>query len=249
MGTGTSHGVPALGCACETCLSKDTRDTRYRSGLLISEAGLSVVIDTPAEFRLRTLEFGIEKIDAVLITHAHADHIAGLDDIRRYNEISGREMPLYCSPETASEIGKRFSYMFTDTQEGGGKPKVDVRAVAYGTEFAIQGLNFTHLPVMHGDITVSAFRCGGFAYVTDISLMPEETAAKLKGLDVLVLDALRHKPHPTHFSLNEAIACALMLKPKMTFFTHIAHSIKHDKVQAGLPNGMYLAYDGLEVNV
>ncbi len=249
MGTGTSHGVPALGCTCETCISKDPRNTRFRSSLLISEGATNIIIDTPAEFRLRTLEYKINSLDALLITHAHADHIAGLDDIRRFNEISGCEMPLYCSAETASEIKKRFSYMFAQTQEGGGKPKVDIREVAYGESFSVSGLTFNHLPVLHGEVVVSAFRCNNFAYVTDVSAMPDDTAEKLAGLDVLVLDALRHKPHPTHFSLDEAIACALKLKAKKVFFTHIAHSINHEKVQNDLPENMFLSYDGLEVSI
>ncbi|HPI04372.1 MAG: Phosphoribosyl 1,2-cyclic phosphodiesterase [Candidatus Aerophobetes bacterium ADurb.Bin490] len=249
LGTGTSHGVPVAGCSCGTCTSLDPKNRRYRTSLMIRDKGSAIIIDTPAEFRLRTLEYKIERIDALLITHAHSDHIAGLDDIRRYNELQASSIPAYCDAETASEIRKRFGYIFEDTQEGGGKPKVDLVETAPYSKFYVNQTQIQLLPVMHGEIKISAFKARKFAYVTDVSHIPEETFNCLKGVEVLVLDALRHEPHPTHFSVNQALEAAAKIKAKKVFFTHIAHALEHNKTEASLPEGVKLAYDGLELNI
>ncbi|HRU39208.1 MAG TPA: MBL fold metallo-hydrolase, partial [Candidatus Goldiibacteriota bacterium] len=207
----------------------------------------ALLIDTPAEFRLASLSAGINRIDAVLLTHAHADHVAGFDDIRRYNELSGMSMPVYSSAATLYELRKRFGYIFESTQEGGGKPKVVLFEVGHGKAFECSGISVTPIRVMHGETEVMAFRAGGFAYVTDVSYIPQDSIELLRGLDVLVLDALRPEPHPTHFNLETAVRTAGLLAAKRTFFTHIAHRLKHEETEKKLPKGMFLAYDGLKV--
>ncbi|PKL90854.1 MAG: MBL fold metallo-hydrolase [Candidatus Goldiibacteriota bacterium HGW-Goldbacteria-1] len=249
LGTGTSHGVPVAGCSCPTCTSLDPKNNRYRTSVMIQDKGTTVVIDTPAEFRLRTLEYGIKRIDALLLTHAHADHIAGLDDIRRYNELQLNAIPAYCDAQTAAEVRKRFAYIFEDTQEGGGKPKVDLIETEPYSIFTAKDIQVQMLPVMHGDIQIAAFKTGRFAYVTDVSALPDATIKELKGIDVLVLDALRHEPHPTHFSLSQALKAAEIIGAKKVYLTHIAHSLEHNKTEAQLPGNVKMAYDGLELNI
>jgi len=216
---------------------------------MIQDKGTTVIIDTPAEFRLRTLEYGIKRIDALLLTHAHSDHIAGLDDIRRYNELQSGAIPAYCDAQTAAEVRKRFSYIFEDTQEGGGKPKVDLIETEPYSVFTVKDIQVQLLPVMHGGIQIAAFKTGRFAYVTDVSEVPERTFKELKGIDVLVLDALRHEPHPTHFSVSQALEAAEIIGAKKVYFTHIAHALEHNKTEAQLPGNVKMAYDGLELNI
>ncbi|MFP4465818.1 MAG: MBL fold metallo-hydrolase [Candidatus Goldiibacteriota bacterium] len=246
IGTGTSHGIPVAGCSCDVCMSKNPKNIRYRSSALIASGGKNIIIDVPAEFRLRSLEYGIKRIDAVLLTHSHADHTAGMDDIRRYNEIQGADIPLFADPDTLEETKKRFSYMFTHTQEGGGKPKLKTHSVNFGNEFSAEGVKILPLDVKHGCLVITGYRTGGFAYLTDVSGIPEYNFSKLEDLDVLVLDALRTAPHPTHFNLEQAVDAAKRIGAKKTYFTHISHSLEHDAVNSQLPEGMELAYDGIE---
>ena len=248
LGTGTSHGVPVVGCLCPTCSSTDPRNKRYRSSIWVSKPGSSIVVDTSAEFRLRCLEYSIKRIDAILLTHAHADHIAGLDDIRIYNDTQSMDIPLFCDASTARDIKQRYSYFFEKTQEGGGKPRVIIGEITHFRDFKAAGFDITPVPLKHGELTITGFIIDkSFAYLTDCSEIPGETFARLKGIDTLVLDALRLTPHPTHFSLEQAIEAARRTGAKNTYFTHIAHAIEHEKVEAGLPEGMKIAYDGLEI--
>lgn len=245
LGTGTSHGVPVAGCNCGTCKATDPRNKRNRASVFIEDKTASMLIDTPAEFRLASIAHKISYIDAVLLTHAHADHVSGFDDIRRYNEISGMDMPVYSDGATLGEMRRRFDYIFAETQEGGGKPKVRLKPVEPGKAFEIKGTKVLPLSVKHGEMDILAFRIGNFAYLTDVSEIPEKTFEALFGLDVLVLDALKPEEHPTHFSLSQAIDAAKRIGAKKTFFTHISHRLEHAETEESLPEGVFLAYDGL----
>jgi phosphoribosyl 1,2-cyclic phosphate phosphodiesterase len=211
---------------------------------------MDIIIDTSAEFRLRALEYKIRKIDALLMTHGHADHIAGLDDIRIYNELQLMSIPLYGDKRTLEEIRRRFSYIFEQSQEGGGKPKVDLHEAAAGNEFMIGPVRIKPLLVYHGSLEILGYKINDkFAYITDCSRLPQTTMNEIKGVQVLVLNALRQKPHPTHFTLNEALAAAKESGAKSVYFTHIAHAIEHNEIQNTLPENISLAYDGLEVEL
>lgn len=253
LGTGTSHGIPVIGCPCPVCTSPDPYNMRTRCSILLESAEGRVVVDTSPEFRLQALRAGLQTLDAVLFTHAHADHIFGLDDVRIFNWRTKRPMPLYGSSETLDTIRDRFVYAFVEGQRGGGKPSLDLRPVQ--GPFQVAGLHVTPLEVLHGELRVTAFRVrereGGpeLAYATDCNAIPPQTMAALRGLDLLVLDALGRGRHPTHFSLDEAIAVARELAPRRTLFTHVSHGLEHGATNAGLPPGMALAHDGQVIDL
>jgi phosphoribosyl 1,2-cyclic phosphate phosphodiesterase len=250
IGTGTSHGVPVIGCSCAACMSTDPRDKRYRSSVFLTfDNGTNMVIDMPAEFRIRSLEYNIIRLDAVLFTHAHADHTSGLDDVRRYNELQNADIPVYGDKHTLADIKERFSYIFRDTQKGGGKPRLKPVTAEPGVAFDIKGVEVLPVPVKHGCMDIFAYRIGDFAYITDVSEIPEKSIEMLKGVKVLVLDALRPSPHPTHFSLSQAVDTAKKIGADAAYFTHMSHDLKHLETEAALPPGIRLAYDGLELNV
>lgn len=247
LGTGTSYGVPIIGCDCETCISKDIKNIRYRSSAWVYNESTSILIDMSPEFRIRALEYKIPKIDAVLFTHAHSDHCSGLDDIRRYNVMQNSNIPIYGNTKTLEDIKKKFFYIFTTTQEGGGKPLIEMKLIQDYENFIVNGIDILPLNVHHGELDITAFRIGDLAYITDVSNIPEETFEHLIGLKYLVLDALRQEKHPTHFSLQEAIESSQKIGAFKTYFTHIAHTLEHNKTQELLPKNTFLAYDGLEL--
>jgi len=254
LGTGTSHGIPVIGCACAVCTSENPKNTRYRSSILVQTSQGTVVVDTTPEFRLQALAAGLVNLDAVLYTHAHADHIFGLDDVRIFNWRTKQSMPVFGTAATLSELRERFPYIFMETaQQGGGKPSLDLRPV--DGPFEVAGLHVTPLEVMHGVLPVTAFRFrdlesdASFAYATDCNAILPETMAQLRGLDLLILDALSKGRHPTHFSLEQATEVAQELRPKTTLFTHMSHSLEHEASNATLPPGMALAYDGQEISL
>jgi phosphoribosyl 1,2-cyclic phosphate phosphodiesterase len=246
LGSGTSSGVPTIGCRCEVCLSTDSRDKRLRPSVLLQYGGHNVLIDTTPDFRAQVLRAGIERLDAVLYTHAHADHIMGLDDVRPFNFFQKSTIPLYATEETFAIIRRVFSYAFEEGESS--RPRLDLRTMD-GSPFEVFGRIFTPVRLEHGKGTVYGFRFGNAAYLTDHSTIPEESKAQLRGLDVLFLDALRRRVHPTHTTLDDAVALVEELRPQRAFFTHMCHDLGHARTEAELPAHIRLAYDGLEIEV
>jgi phosphoribosyl 1,2-cyclic phosphate phosphodiesterase len=248
LGTGTSTGVPSIACECETCTSQDPRDKRLRVSVLIEHAGQSVLVDTSSDFRQQALRYGLKRLDAVLITHCHADHIFGLDDIRPLNFRYGA-LGLYANENAWTDIYRIFKYIFEPSHFGGGLPQVIPHTVFPNAPFCLgEELTITPLKVIHGRLPVMAYRFNDFAYATDLSEIPPETLKALQGLDVMVLDCLRFKEHPTHLWVDKALAYIEQIKPKRAYLTHIAHDVKHERDSAKLPAGVEWAYDGLSVS-
>jgi phosphoribosyl 1,2-cyclic phosphate phosphodiesterase len=220
---------------------------RLRPSVLLAWERAQVLVDTSTDLRQQALRHGLKHLDAVLYTHAHADHIFGLDELRMYNWQLGGPMPAYGSPGTLDAIRRTFWYVFEDVEAGGGKPHLDLRPVS--GPFGLLGRTFVPVPLEHGRLPILGYRTGGFAYLTDVSEIPETSYPLLAGLDLLVLSALRHRPHPTHFHLERALREAERIGARRTLFTHIAHEIAHGAVSRSLPDGVALAYDGLTVEV
>ncbi|HKP72525.1 MAG TPA: MBL fold metallo-hydrolase [Pyrinomonadaceae bacterium] len=248
LGTGTSTGVPSIGCECETCTSDDPRDKRLRVSVLVEHDGQTVLIDTSSDFRQQALRQKLKRLDAVLVTHCHADHIFGLDDIRPLNFRHGA-LGVYANERAWKDIRRIFQYVFEPSHFGGGLPQVLAHTVVANAPFCL-GRNFevTPLEVIHGRLPVVAYRCNDFAYVTDLSEIPPDALDGLRDLDVLVLDCLRLRAHPTHLSLESSLRYIEELKPRRAYLTHIAHDIKHARDSALLPDGVEFGYDGLEIN-
>lgn len=245
LGSGTSTGVPTVACTCATCTSTDPRDTRLRTSLLVQSETTTIVIDTSMDFRRQMLDYNVMSIDAIIYTHHHFDHIGGFDDIRPYNFRAGTNMPVYALRKTISVLQTTFPYAFEEPEQlGGGVPKIDVIEVDTNP-FVVGDITVQPIPLMHGTLRVNGYRFGPIAYCTDTNAIPPTSLPYLRDLDVLILDGLRPEPHPTHFTVNEAVAVATELEPRMTYLTHIAHQIKHDVVEATLPPRIRLAYDGL----
>jgi phosphoribosyl 1,2-cyclic phosphate phosphodiesterase len=249
LGTGTSHGVPMIGCECATCRSEDPRDRRLRPSILIcADDGTSLLVDAGPDLRVQALTYRITRVDAVVFTHGHADHILGLDDIRRYNVLMNRPMPLYGDRLTLDEIKRMFGYAFDpDTPKGGGIPQLELNVVQ--GPFTIGSLRVLPVPIWHGKRLILGLRVGRFAYLTDCSGIPDDAWPLLADVEVVVVDALRHKPHPTHFTLEEAIAASRRIAPRQTYFTHMCHDLPHAATNAQLPANMALAYDGLRLDI
>ena len=247
LGTGTSTGVPTLACRCPVCMSSDPRDKRTRPSVLLEFDGRAVVIDTAPDFRQQALREGMERLDAVLFTHTHADHVLGLDDVRVFYFRQREPIPIYASSRSMDDIRRIFAYIFDQTYPYGGIAKLDPHII--DGPFDLWGERLIPLPVLHGNLPVLGFRFGKTAYVTDFSAIPDSTIPLIEGLDVLVLDALRHKPHPTHSSLEQSLDWVERLKPRRAFFTHIAHELGHEATNAALPPHVRLAYDGLKLDL
>jgi phosphoribosyl 1,2-cyclic phosphate phosphodiesterase len=248
LGTGTSTGVPSIGCDCETCVSKDPRDKRLRVSVLVEHGSETFIIDTSTDFRQQALRSGLRHLDAVLVTHCHADHIFGLDDIRPLNFRHG-PLGLYANDRAWADIRRIFTYIFEPSHFGGGLPQVVPHTVIPGATFCLgKEVEITPLEVIHGRLPVIAYRFNDFAYATDLSEIPPVTMAGLRGLDVLILDCLRIRPHPTHLWLDRALEYIAELKPRRAFLTHITHDIKHERDSSLLPEGVEWAYDGLVIS-
>jgi phosphoribosyl 1,2-cyclic phosphate phosphodiesterase len=248
LGTGTSHGVPMIGCDCATCRSADPRDRRLRPSIFVEAdadpAGTKVLVDAGPDLREQALRRDIRRVDAILFTHGHADHILGIDDVRRFNSLMKQPMACYGDTQTLDDIRKTFHYVFDPaTPKGGGLPALALTDV--DGPFRAGALDVQPVPLWHGTRPILGYRFGRFAYLTDCNRLADEAWPLLTGLDVVVIDALREQPHPTHFSLNEAIETARRIAARQTFFTHMCHHLQHEPTNARLPAGMALAYDGL----
>lgn len=247
LGTGTSTGVPSIGCDCETCTSADLRDKRLRQSALIEHEGKKVLIDTSIDFRQQALRARIDRLDAILITHCHVDHVFGLDDIRPLNFRHGA-IGVYANEPAWTDLRRIFQYIFNPTHVGGGLPQLIPHLVTHNAPFSIgSDLTVTPLEVTHGKLPVIAYRFNDFGYATDLKVMPSETKDHLRDLDVLALDCVRIKPHSTHLCLEESLALIDELKPKRAFLIHLNHDILHERESRNLPEHVDLAYDGLTV--
>lgn len=251
LGTGTSYGVPQVGCGCATCTSSDPRDRRTRTAAVIEAGGHRLLIDTPPELRLQLTGAGIDSVDAVLFTHAHADHVHGIDDLRaismRRGSGGGGRLPVYGPPDALAELSRRFNYIFDDAirpPAGTTKPQLTALPLAAGEPASVAGVEVLPLALPHGDMVVYGYRIGPVAYLTDAKSVPQDVRARLAGLEVLVLNALLPKPHPLHLSIPEAVATAQAIGAGRTLLTHLTHERRHAELAASLPPGIEPAYDG-----
>lgn len=254
LGTGTSMGVPTLGCDCAVCTSAmsvdgDPRNRRTRPSIRLAYAGRTVVIDTGPDFHAQAVREKIRRIDAVLYTHGHADHVMGFDDLRPLSFHAQGNLPIYADESTASDIERIFDYTFRKEDRYPTSARVEVHRIdpAPGAGFDLFGACFRRIPVTHGNQQITGYRCGSVAYLTDMSDIPDESIALLQDLDVLILDALRHKPHPSHSHLEKSVSFVERLKPRRAFFTHISHDLDHAVTEAILPPHIRLAHDGLQL--
>jgi phosphoribosyl 1,2-cyclic phosphate phosphodiesterase len=261
LGTGTSHGVPAIGCACSVCRSTDPRDRRTRPSILIdladgaggapgavAQAVRYVLVDTATDLRAQALAHDVRRVDAILFTHSHADHVLGLDDVRRYNAVQQQAIGCYGDEGTLADVRRMFSYIFDARPTvGGGVPQLTLFPVA--GEFTLGGVDVVPIPLMHGPRPILGYRFGSFAYLTDCNGIPDASWPLLAGVRTLVLDALRDRPHSTHFSVREALEVVERLAPERAYFTHICHDLPHAATCARLPSGVELAYDGLVLDL
>lgn len=248
LGTGTSHGVPMIGCACEVCTSADPRDRRWRPSITVERPdGATLLVDTSPDLRAQALRFGLARVDAVLFTHAHADHLLGLDDIRRYNVLQRSAIPCYGNPRTIGEVRRVFEYAFDPVQQGGGVP--DLRLFPIAGACSIAGCPVVPVPILHGRLPIHGYRFGPFAYLTDCSEIPDSSWALLEGVRILAIGALRDRPHPTHMTVAQALEVIDRLSPERALLTHICHDLGHERTAARLPPGVEVAYDGLEVDI
>jgi len=247
LGTGTSTGVPMLGCDCRVCQSADPRNQRYRCAVLIGTPAGNLLVDTPPELRLQLLRARAQVVHAVLFSHYHADHLFGLDDIRPMPRLLGGPVPLYCTAEVEDVIRKAFAYAFLepdDPRAYGYLPQLTFHRITE-EPFNVLGQNVVPIPLQHACLNVLGFRIGNVAYCTDVNVIPERSWPLFDGLEVLVLDALRHKPHVAHFSITEALEVIERVQPKQAYLTHLSHDLDHETVNQQLPRGVELAYDGL----
>jgi phosphoribosyl 1,2-cyclic phosphate phosphodiesterase len=251
LGTGTSVGVPSIGCDCPVCTSTHPKNRRTRCGAVVGLPQGNLLIDTPVDLRSQLLREQIGIVHAVVFTHEHADHIFGLDDLRLFPSYLGRPVPLYCEGSVRRRILKSFDYAFDPPRgmHAGGVPQLELHTIST-QPFHVLGVQITPVRLRHAaNVEVLGFRLGNIAYCTDTNGIPDESMALLEGLDVLILDALRARPHATHFSLAEAIEVAHKLKPRRTLFTHVSHELEHETTCARLPEGMELAYDGMRISL
>jgi len=249
LGSGTSHGVPMIGCTCAVCRSADPRDRRTRPSIYLEvEHGPAILIDTSTDLRMQALTQGVTKVDAILFTHSHADHIMGMDEVRRFNAVKGGPIPAYADERTAADLRRTFSYVFDPPKEkGGGIPQVSLSTIT--SRFNVGSVGVEPVPIFHGSRPILGFRVGSFAYLTDCNRLTDEAWSILEGVDTLILGALRHRPHPTHFTVAEALEVVARLEPRLTYLTHICHDLPHAETNRSLPAGVELSYDGLSFSI
>jgi len=262
LGSGTSHGVPSIGCDCAVCRSTDPKDHRTRPSILIeTSSGASppagsavaaavsaILVDTSTDLRMQALANDVRRVDAILFTHSHADHVFGLDDVRRYNQMQQSPIPCFADGETVASLKRMFAYVFdASTQKGGGIPQLSLFRIA--GPFSLGGVEIVPVPLFHGRLPVLGFRIGAFAYLTDCNRIPDHAWPLLDGVRTVIIDALRRRPHSTHFSVDEAIAAVSRMRADRGYFTHVCHDLGHAATNAQLPAGMELAYDGLVLEI
>ena len=247
LGTGTSTGVPVPTCSCEVCTSDDPRDRRLRPSVLLAWDDRCVLIDTATDFREQALRYAVERVDAVLYTHGHADHILGLDDLRLYNWRQKKPVPVYGSQRTLDALARTFWYVFEPGPSESTRPEIELCPV--DDAFELLGRTVQPVPLLHGRLPILGFRIGRFAYLTDVSEIPETSYELLRELEVLVLNGLRPRPHPAHLNIEQAVDCARRIGAGRTLLTHVNHEVRYGPVSAGLPSGVELAYDGLSIEV
>ena len=245
LGSGTSLGVPTIGCPCRVCLSSDSRDKRTRPSILLRYNGHAVVIDTGPDFRFQAIRAGLDRLDAVLFTHGHADHVLGLDDTRAFTLSANKSIPIYANQSALRGIRRIFQYAFDGYAPFGGIPSIEDHLITGPLE--LFGLEFVPVQVLHGRLEVLGFRFGPVAYLTDYSQIPESSYELLRGVEIVFLDALRHEPHPAHMTVAEALLEVERIRPKQAFFTHIAHDLGHQETNASLPEHVRLCYDGMQL--
>ncbi len=247
LGTGTSQGVPFISCPCPVCTSTDKKNNRLRTSIWVQTDDASIVIDSGPDFRYQMLRAGVNKLDAIVFTHGHKDHIAGMDDIRAYNFFSHKAVDIYATDETQEALRREYSYIFNNPTYPG-IPQIEMHSINGATPFTIKGVTFTPIRVRHFKLEVLGFRIGDFTYITDANYIEDSELLKVKGSKVLVLNALRHEPHVSHFTLEEAVQVGASTGADQVLFTHISHQLGlHDEVEQNLPPNMRLAYDGLEL--
>jgi phosphoribosyl 1,2-cyclic phosphate phosphodiesterase len=248
LGTGTSQGVPVIACNCAICTSEDPRDNRLRTSIMVSEDGKNVVIDSGPDFRQQMLRENVKSLEGIVFTHEHKDHIAGLDDVRGFNYFNQWRAQVYCTAAVQSALKREFAYAFADFKYPG-VPEIDLNLIDINP-FEVGGIDFKPIEVVHLKMPVFGYRIGDFTYITDANYISAQEKEKIKGSKILVLNALRREPHPSHFSLNEALELIHELKPETTYLTHISHQLGlHAEVQQELPEGVFLAWDGLKINI
>jgi len=248
LGTGTSQGIPFIGCPCPVCTSANRKDNRLRSAIWIQTPDASIVIDSGPDFRYQMLRAKVYKLDAIIFTHGHKDHIAGLDDVRAYNFFEQKPIDVYATEETQQALKREYAYIFSSITYPG-LPQIDLHTINAKDSFTIKGITITPIKVLHYKMEVLGFRIGDFTYITDANYIAPKEMEKIYGSKALVLNALRHEKHISHYTLSEAIEVAKTAKVADTYFTHISHQLGlHDVVDSGLPEGMHLAYDGLELD-
>jgi phosphoribosyl 1,2-cyclic phosphate phosphodiesterase len=249
LGTGTSMGVPMIACRCPVCRSNDPHNRRLRTSALLEAAGKIVLLDAGPDLREQALRAELTHVDAVLLTHGHTDHIAGIDDLRPLNFAMHASIPLYGTATTLASVRERFAYAFESSSEGSTRPAIELIEIQHGQPFEIGPLEILPMAIQHGTWTISGFRIGAFGYVTDASAIDPTTRDRLHGLDLLVLNALRHTSHPTHFSVTEALAIIAELQPRRALLVHMGHELDHASTNLELPAGVQLAYDGQIVDI
>jgi len=247
LGTGTSVGVPAIACDCEVCRSGDSRNKRTRASALVRVEGRNLLLDASIDLRQQLLRENVTTLQAVLLTHGHADHVFGLDDVRMFNFLQREPMPIYGNEDTLTAVRRTYWYVFDDGPTASSRPRMLLRRVE-GT-FDACGVPVTPLPIIHGSLSILGYRIGDLAYITDGSEIPGTTLELLEGLDVLVINALRRRAHPTHFTLDRALEQVERIRPRRAFLTHISHELEHAALSAELPTGVEPAYDGLHVEI
>ncbi|TWT67169.1 MBL fold metallo-hydrolase [Allorhodopirellula solitaria] len=251
LGTGTSVGVPAIGCECDVCTSSDPRNQRTRCAIVVRMQNGNLLVDTPPDLRTQLLREKIPLVHAVLFTHEHVDHLYGLDDVRLFPFRLGHPMPLYCERHIEERIRRVYDYAFSDREptHPGSTPQLDFVPITHD-RFQVLGADVLPIPMRHGPhFNVLGFRFGDFAYCTDTNGIPSESMKRLRGVDTLVIDALRFRPHPTHFCVEEAIEVIDEIRPRRAYLTHLCHEIDHETVESNLPEGVHLAYDGLRLTI